>query len=235
MILQERDRKILQLCYEQGFLTVEHLHRGFFSKAGMGAAYRRVRELEAGGFLRRSKVSVLSGQSMILPTVSGVGIARAISEFEVPVRKRPLLHTLDHDALVTSVRLRLCELYVDSSPVWTPEGHLKRQGGELIPDGLLRLTRGRTMVVEVENSQKSKKRIVSILDHHVKNHSDKLVVYVAANRTIEACLQNNIQTHWKPGIFAVISWESLQSEDPVLWTTAAQIKLFNNRNNGGNA
>lgn len=225
MILQERDRRILQLCYEQGFLTVEHLHRGFFPGAGMGAAYRRVRELEAGGLLRRSRVSVLSGQQVILPTPTGVEIARGLSACEVPVRKKPLLHTLDHDALVTSVRLRLQEIYGVATSTWVPEGHLKRKGGEQVPDGVLYLGPTQQIYVEVENSIKGGKRLVSILDQYRRNSARIPVLYVAASSTIERVLTRVFWEYKESTQFSLITWERLNSDDPVIWSPRATTNL----------
>jgi hypothetical protein len=48
--LQERDYSILVLCYEQQFLTLEHV-KHFFPNTHRSTAQRRLRELIESGFL----------------------------------------------------------------------------------------------------------------------------------------------------------------------------------------
>jgi len=184
VILQERDKELLRLCYEQGFLTAEHVHEAFFRNVGTRAAYRRVQELEAAGYLRRSRLSALSGHRIIQTTPVGTGIARQLSQFEVPQKRRPALQTLDHDALVTSVRIWLMRLLKEKSAVWVPEGHLKKHGGKQIPDGVILYSNGLEMVIEVENSLKSHDRLYELMSAWKTLAPKAQVQYIASSPVI---------------------------------------------------
>ena len=112
--LQERDRKILRVGYEQRFLMMGHLIQFHFKGRHIGEAYRRVKELKESGFLEdkcfwRFKVLRL--------TAKGRELARLESPWELPSGLRINPSRVEHEAQVTRLRLRLEELW---DGVWKP-------------------------------------------------------------------------------------------------------------------
>src|SRR4051812_27917927 len=106
--LQKRDYEILKLCYEQRFLTREHFST--FFNGHHCHQYRRLEELEQAGFIRK-EVYPAMGRKPIL-RLTPIAEKRVQHRFGInfPPLKAPNLNVLEHDSLVTSVRLRLEQL-----------------------------------------------------------------------------------------------------------------------------
>ena len=106
MVIQERDRSILQHCFEQQFLVFEHVQEYFFKKSSRQEAYRRLRELEKNGFIKRQRLSTWSNAFAIRLTPKGSQIAREFASYNPPQKASLDLATLAHDIMVTSVTRR---------------------------------------------------------------------------------------------------------------------------------
>ena len=224
MIQQARDREIVRVCYEQQLISLKQVARYFFS-GDLAYASRRLKGLEAEGFLKQ--VRPIANYSGRLYQVTGLGVklARTISTLEVPQRRTFGLATLEHDLLVTSLRLRLRELW-DSA--WLPEKILKAAEYRQIPDGVALFRSGRKVALELENSSKGKRRYLSIWKRWVGTETF-LVLYVATHPGLAQFLRKLFLVAPKGVALGVVEWESLESGCPKVWTPAGELDLLNRR------
>ena len=113
MILQERDRSLLQVCSEHQFLMFEHVEHFFFPDASARRARERLLELERAGLIRREKPISVADRTVIRVTPEGQRLVAPQTRKNVQIRKLDL-STLEHDAHVASLRLRLAQLWMGS-------------------------------------------------------------------------------------------------------------------------
>lgn len=226
VVIQERDRELLKCCYEQQFLMMEQVGRYYFKGGNRSAAYRRVQLLERAGFLRRECHAVLGGKAIIRLTKAGAELARTMSPADVSQVTTLPMATLTHDALVTSVRLRLQEFWTGT---WLPEKALRREEFEQVPDGVFVFSSGKKVAVEVENSPKGKSRLMEHLGSWARHSPGKrvfFVLYIATGSGIESLLRRSIKDCSSQAPIAVVSWPELESQKPPIWTAKGEIDLF---------
>ena len=225
VILQERDREIMRTCYEQQFLLSEHVQRYFFHGIADRVVRKRLERLEGAGLLRREK-HWLTGESRVI-RLTRLGL-RAIEEdivIEVPQVRKPDVRTLLHDAIVTSVRLRLGELWTGS---WLPERAIKQEDFPQIPDGLFIFPSHKKVAVEVENSAKSRGRFLATMERW-RRVNVKLVLYVATKPDVFQTIQRFIPEGPRQVPFALVSWEDLKSGTPPVWTPDGSVQVFSQK------
>ncbi len=223
--LQKRDREIMRLCYEQQFLLSEQVLRFFFYKVGVRNGFQRLQELSQFGLIRWLKEPMLDKKRLIRLTRKGL---RAITEdiiIEVPHVRKPDVRTLRHDSIVTSVRLRLQELWTGS---WIPERVIKKEDFPRIPDGLFIFPSGKKVAVEVENTPKSRARFLSILEDWRKIDV-KLVLYVATAPYMFGIIQRLLPDGPRGVPFALVLWEDLKNGTPAVWSVGGAVDIFSRK------
>ncbi len=222
IILQPRDRTILRLCYEQQFLLIEQIQRFLFLGTDRQNSVRRCQQLERFGYIRSIVEPTLDGKRLIRLTDLGRRIIEKDLVIEVPQVNKPDVRTLHHDAAVTTVRLRLQELWTGS---WLPERAIKRQDFPQIPDGLFIFPSGKKVAVEVENSIKGRSRLLALLERW-RRVDVKLVLYVATVDNIFSHLKRCLADGPRTVPLSLIHYQRLLASDPSVWTPDKEVEVF---------
>ncbi|MEK6705769.1 MAG: hypothetical protein AABZ06_08270 [Bdellovibrionota bacterium] len=225
MILQERDKKILKICYEQQFLLSEQVHRYFFKDRKPQAMRHRLLMLERAGYIKRKPESTLDGKRLIRITRTGL---RAITErIVIPVSQvnKPDVRTLRHDTVVTSVRLRLSEIWTGH---WLPERVIKAEDFPQIPDGIFIFPSGKKVAIEVENTPKPRARFFEIMERWRKVDV-KLILYVATTQNIFRIIQRMLPDGPQRVPFSLILWEDLKNGTPPVWSPGGTVNIFSRK------
>lgn len=157
----------------------------------------------------------------------GVKWGEEYAAFRVHQHKPLHLSTLHHDALVTSVRLRLEELLACK---WIPETYFKQEGGKLIPDGMMRLGDGSPIVIEVENSQKNRRRFEKLLldwgFYSIRqDEAIALVLYIASTPAVFDVLHRRLQNAPPFMAYGLMLWERLDAGETHFWSTRGPLDL----------
>jgi hypothetical protein len=225
IILQKRDREILKLCYEQQFILSEQVRRFFFAGTNKATGLLRLKELEQAGLIRRLTRPTLNGKRLIRLTRLGLRMIQKDIVIDVPQVHIPDVATLEHDAFVTSTRLRLLELWTGS---WLPERAIKREEFPRVPDGLFIFPSGTKAAIEVENSLKAKSRFMRLLEDW--RHIDvKLVLFVVTTPHLLSNIQRFLLEGPRGVPFSLIQWETLMGEKPRVWTPSGMVDVFSRK------
>jgi hypothetical protein len=223
--VQKRDREILRLCHEQRFLLMDHVVRYFFKSANKREAYRRIAELEQSGLVRREYVAGFGKLRIIRATPVGVGYSGSFDE--IPRNPRIDLATIYHDSLVTSVRLRIAELW---DGWWYPEALMKAEDDrQHIPDGVFHFPNRLRAAIELEHSQKERRRFHARLRHWREEPNLALALYVATSDQIYRFIQREILSSGVKGRIGVVHWDALRDGQPPVWTYTGEYHLFKRR------
>ena len=171
--LQERDYTILRICYEQRFLTREHIQT--FFGAHRSESYRRTGELEKSRFLMRKYYPIAGRNYVMQLTQLGQQLVQDKFGIEFPALKPANLNTLSHDILVTSVRLRLSQFW---NATFVPERAIQAKEFPQIADGIFFFPSGKGIAIEVENSDKGRTRFLNRLERWKDTPSIAFILYV---------------------------------------------------------
>ena len=224
MKLQERDKEILKLCYEQNFLLSDHIRDHFF-RGNRFHALRRIKELNESGYIRFEKYPMDSKRNLIRISRFGRMVTADMSPIEFPYYNAVSKYTLIHDALVTSVRLRLEQIW---EAAWIPEMALKQLDTLEVPDGILLFKSGTRVAIEVENSIKGKARFLKRLDAW-RGESEKIVLYVATSGEVYRFLKDYLVHAPEKPQFALVLWNDLKSGKPTVWSPYGDLQIFSRR------
>lgn len=222
--LQERDKEILRVCYEQQFLLTEHIRDHFFG-GNYAEAKRRVIELRQSDYLQGAGFRIGKKMAHILGH-RGMPIATAKSPLEVVQYPRIDLETVEHDAIVTDIRLRLSALWDGE---WIPEKGIRSTDSSQIPDGVFLFPDGKQAAVEVENSLKGRARFERRLKFW-PGSGVTLVLYVATTPEIYAALQIFLEKAEDFPVCGLISLEELRAGNLSVWAPrVGEIAPFEDR------
>jgi len=224
MVIQERDREILRRCYEQQFLLIDHVVRYFF-KGSWRRAYERMQELEEAGLIRREPFFATGPKSVIRLGRHGLGISSQLHPVEIKQNVRIDPFTVEHDALVTSVALRLHQLW---DGVWVPERALKQGEYDQIPDGVFVFESGNQVAIEVENTLKGKTRFIRLLNRW-RFDKMRLILFVATKPHIYQAIQRFLMEGPSGIPFALTLWSELDQGEPYAWCPKGNLQIFNRR------
>jgi hypothetical protein len=227
MEIQPRDLEILRYCYEQQFLTLEQFKTLF--QASKTAVNRRLRKLLESDLLRKDFNSQWGSEPILRLTRNGYHLAR--KNHPLPEMGYPKLNLscLYHDALVTSVRLRLQSFW---NAHFVPERAIKsNQTAFEIPDGIFYFPSGKGIAVEVENSNKGRFRLIKLMDRWKNQPHIAAVLYVASNESLYRNIFQIIQeASLLPNtLVGVVSWEKLKIDKPYVATRVGDADLFSSQ------
>jgi DNA-binding MarR family transcriptional regulator len=225
--IQKRDVEILRICHEQQFLTREHF-RTFFN-THQSAADRRLRKLIQADFIQIEFHPQWGREPILRLTRNGYYLAK--KNHTLPEMGYPKLNLscLIHDALVTSVRLRLSQFW---SAHFVPERAIKNQQSAFeIPDGIFYFPSGRGIAIEIENSNKGKFRLLKLLDRWKAQPQIAAVLYVASTQELFRTVLNAIQEAplLPETLVGVVEWTALQKGIPPVTTKIGNADLFSKR------
>jgi hypothetical protein len=227
MKIGERDREILRVSYEQQMVSIDQMTRYLFGGHDTHAR-RRLRELAQAGLLREAEVRGRFPLKLYRPTGYGVKVAQGLTPLVSPQRRAFSLLTLEHDLLVTEVRLRLAQFW---DAVWLPERALRADEYRQIPDGVLLFQSGKKIAIELENSSKAKRRYQRIWQKW-PGTGTFLVLYVATTPVVAALLRKLLVDAPKGAAFGLVEWEALQAgskSTPKIWTPKGEVDLLSRR------
>lgn len=209
--LQERDREILKICYEQQFILTEHIRDHFFG-GNHAEALRRIIELRNADFLKHSGLKVGKQFAHILG-YQGMPVAEARSKVRLNVYPSLDSFTLEHDAIVTEVRLLLQKYWAGN---WIPEAAIQKKNKAHIPDGMFAFEDGARAAIEVENSLKGRSRFESRLKFWHKDEA-QMVLYIATSKEIYSYLKDYLALAPKQPAFYLITLDDLRAASKYAW------------------
>lgn len=226
MRIQERDKRILELCYEQQFLTLRQIKRFFFSNCAPQNARKRVLELQEAGFLKREFNPVLGTKSLVRLDRLGVELIESQQPNRLNQNRIIRVGTLLHDELVTSVRLRLAERW---NAKFVPERFIKKSGLPQIPDGLFYFPSGNAIAIEIENSDKGRTRFLTLLERWRDLQDIIFVLFVASRTELVPILKSYLSSGPKDQPLGLVNWSELNETFPLVWTQNGAVDLFSRR------
>jgi DNA-binding PadR family transcriptional regulator len=230
--IQKRDQKIAQSCYEQQFVRAQELMQSHFKGVHRSEVYRRLQELEKAGYLKRIRPFPGSPVTLFRLTEAGIELARQNSPMEVPQTRRLNPSTIVHDAYVTSVRIRLEELW---NFTWIPEAVLKAEYGKkqtpnsAIGDGMMNFPSGKKAILELENSLKSPDRYRQIFSNwNQSSHSPSFVLYVATDQNLSKRLKVMMERYAPKElpIFLITIEDLLKHPPSKVWSIRGEFAIF---------
>lgn len=236
--IQERDRRILRACYEQRFLTMDHIIQEFYRGRHQSEAYRRIKELETEKYIRREMPYLGDHKRFIRLTERGLDIAMQASHWEIPKGDRLNPNFIEHDSLVTFVRFRL-EQYWDGE--WVPRtvlesGQLEFASKREACDGAWCFPSGKWVAVELECIARRSANYAALIDRWA-NQSDlpALVLFVCAHSAVHERVKEALERSHSARrmVFASVLFKDFQTDpDAKAWTIRGDVTLFNRRTVG---
>ena len=187
MILQPRDKKLLELLSRFGVLSTEQIAKLCFEKIAHTTVMRRIRKLEETNLILRLG-GLPNAMNAWCLTVEG---ATAIAKSE-PYRYSNR-NTLHHEVTLSGLRIALERVGLGSD--WTSEMDMRRmtwrpsirERNPFVPDGLFVAARGshsRVVAVELELTAKNLARYGKLFWEYSKKDAMSLVWYVVATPEI---------------------------------------------------
>ncbi len=223
MNLQTRDKKILSLCYQQQFILTEHVVH-LFENRSYRETRRRLQELVKSGFLFKESTPVLGKKPLLRLTSLGIKIAATETSTLITQKRVLKAAELSHDAVVTSVRVRLEAIWNDAR--FVSEHLIKHSQLPQIPDGIFYFPSGKGIAIEVENSDKGRSRFLRLLERWNEVQEVILILYIATGEALFASLQKYLSSASNKQPTALVLWPALQEGLPLVWTPRGQIALF---------
>lgn len=221
VLLTERDKGILRLCYEQQFLLRDHLEP-FFEGCSIRRINFRLQQLIDGGYLRREHYPELGLQSIYRLTSVGIKLTQDLNPRTRRYLSKINSTTLFHDALVTSCRLKF-------SKIWTaqfhPERELKESEFPEIVDGLWRFQSGKFVALEVECSDKGRKRFLRRLHNLGRIESITLILYVVPNERMLSIVRTYLKDSPSEQPSGVCLWGDISAGLFVIQTNRGPVDL----------
>lgn len=180
------NRDIQLLLWINGFGFVFVLQIAKWMGTDFSTAARRVRLLIKAGLLRKLKQKALSGNPLVL-TPDG---AAAACDALAPLKGiRP--GEFRHDSYLVDVARGLTALLPGSrfEPVRRVQQALGRGNGRHLPDGYLYRKNGERIIIELELSLKSKRRIAYILAQHTADLEAVEIWYLTDSAVIAGAIK----------------------------------------------
>lgn len=216
MILQKRDKRILNLLHEHGFLEMEHVQRFF---PNYTETRRRIIELKQAGIVREEQSPVTSNEVVL--RLNPCSPERLFNGHRVFLHPKKMLapNTFLHNSKVISIRLVLESLW---SGEWIAESRFKGRKDE-IPDAIFKFSNGNEVYVELENSLKGRGRFLKRLKTFT---APALTLYVGTSH----CPVHKLQKYMlEPGLppCAAVDYEDLfKSPIPRPWSPKGPLRIF---------
>ena len=183
MKIMPRDIQVMRWIHEQKFMTERQIRQVFWKGISQNSRedYKRLSELEKAGYLKRSKQNIYR---YVLYMVSAKGIRqlRAYGYDQGLGEIRDVDYSLyRHDTAVTDLRILFHGL---GYPEWISERVVsKRNDLRRLPDAMI-YHQGHYLAIELEFSQKSKKRYQRIFYDYELDAQMHAVVYVVDSKEL---------------------------------------------------
>lgn len=225
VILMDRDLKLLKFCYEQKFLLRRQVDEWFILNSGLKnrasclrVARRQIGRLKQLGLLECVEVSTVHSRCY---NVTSKGAKILIDHGKLPDFCRYFSldqSTLNHDSLVTDVRFFCQKLGLFQN--WIPDRFLKIERHKISPDAEAifysqRQNKNLTAAIEVEVTQKSKKRLRNIF-YKYKTRPYNLVLYFVPDTGLLNSLKK-LAGEYTPKIFFCVMDDFFTNQLEALW------------------
>lgn len=182
--LTERDLRILKLCHEQKYLTLDQIARVFFPKTRnkYKVPLRCLNRLMRRRYLRNLKQGI-GKTTLYLVGQKGIDQLEARNSLDgLPYVKTVDWHSFERDVWATDIRLILEELGFQ----WTSGRRLKGVGiGRKILDGKAEL-KGHFFLIEIENNSNEEKRHQWIFRQRSRKHEHGQILYIVKDERTKA-------------------------------------------------
>ncbi len=225
ILLQERDKRLLRLCYEQQFILTDHVEK-LFAGASYRACRQRMQELAQAQFISEEPSTSLGRKPVYRVTRLGTAVALESGASAISQPRNLTLATLQHDAIVTSVRLRLEELW---NAKFVCERAIKGKEYREVPDGIFFFPSGRGIAIELENSDKGRTRFLRLLQRWKDAPQITFVLYVATSRELYEAIKRFLEHAPKERPMGVVLWQELEAGKPTVWSQRGDLALFERR------
>lgn len=221
--LQQRDREIIKVCYEQQFILTEHVSDHFFGGNYL-QALRRVIELRSADYLRPAGFKIGQKMAHVLGH-QGMPVAESVSPLRLTQYPAIDPKTIEHDAIVTDIRLRLSSIWDGE---WIPEKGIRSDDPTQIPDGIFLFENGKQAAIEVENSLKGRTRFERRLKQWPAS-GVSVVLYIATTNEIFGALKTYLGSAVDEPVCCLIGLDSIRSGHSHVWSKIGEIDLFTER------
>jgi DNA-binding Lrp family transcriptional regulator len=189
MVLTERDKRLTSALQSYAILTTRQLAAMIFPSIAITTVLRRLRVLEAGGYIQRIEGLKSTERAW------GLTERKDNTDQESPAKVHFPRHSLDHDLKLTELRIRLEGKGIALS--WIPEHEVRakvaRAHGfreakrKVIPDGIAGVEVDgvkESMAVELELNFKNSRRYWQIFQDYQSKKNLYAVWYVVASKGI---------------------------------------------------
>jgi DNA-binding PadR family transcriptional regulator len=235
--IQQRDIRLMNLCFEHNFLTLDHFEFEY-GLTGAREARRRAHKLVEAGYLRRESSPIPERRWYFRLTGKGQQWGASWGQTELPPNRHINLNQFRHDALVSLARQRLDQLW-DAS--FEPERVLKATATEsiwsrrkpIVPDGIYTFAYPTGKIaIEVEASDKGKRRFTELIDRWTSDDGFYLVLYIASTRELAEILKRYIRSFKNlEQKIGVVTWDDLRRFAPMAWGPPDQVlSIFQTKN-----
>lgn len=223
VVLQERDREIINICYEQMFISVAQVQRYFFKSADKRRARERVLELARSGYVSRTKVYGETPNSLLQLTRDGYSLAEKRNLLSLRYISKINFRTIEHDLRLIDIRFRLAEKWTNYR--WVPERAIRRAEYPEVPDALCLFKSGKTIAIELENSAKGEDRIIKLLSRW-RTTNISLVLYFATSDEVFRKYQKILSSHDFDAAIGLIDLNEFLTSFPTAWSKNGPIRIF---------
>ncbi len=186
MRIVPRDKELLRWINAHGFVTIKHIAEKL--NTAKVTAYIRMKKLVDAGYVYHEHI--FFGEAGLY-RVSHKGVELSGSALP-PLRNVPR-GTYYHDVLVTALSLQLSRRH---SSQFITERELRHNDNQEVfgklghtADGVL-LMNDQRIAIEVELSKKSKRRMMTIMQHYLKNFEMKEVWYFCGNSEVRRLVES---------------------------------------------
>lgn len=198
MRLTARDHELLKLLKNYGCLTTQQIQTKTFNNIALTTVLRRLRVLNETGLVQKILGLETSERLWALTKQS-------VERFELaPAKVNFPRAILEHDALLSTVRMRLEDSGISRS--WIPEHDIRKRVAakhgvaniqrRVIPDGAMSSLIGneiKSIAIELELSNKNQERYRQILWDYSRKKSLYAVWYIVATKTIQKQIEHAIR------------------------------------------
>jgi len=179
--LTERDLAILEFISSFGFCEMPQIERRFGLKKPR--SYQVLKRLVVADLINHQRI-FCHRHGIFRLTSNGA------RQFKLPLLDKIIFSQYEHKMMITEVYLKLSEMYPTAN--WISERELQHekfsrgvgQRGHL-PDGILILPNDKKIVIEVELTLKSEKRITEIFRQFAKDFSIESVWYFSPENLVK--------------------------------------------------
>jgi DNA-binding Lrp family transcriptional regulator len=194
MVFTDRDQRLLQAIQSYAILTTRQIAKMIFPGVAITTVLRRLRALEAGGYIQRIEGLVSTERAWGLTEWAGKLDPQRPGKVHFP------RHSLDHDLKLTALRMQLEGKGIALS--WIPEHEIRAKMARahglrevkrrVIPDGILSLEREGekvSLALELELHVKNQSRYRQILRDYQSKKNLYALWYVVATKGIGRALE----------------------------------------------